>query len=408
MLAPEAVVRRFLAKTLQAEDERFRPPREIVNAVDAGELPVEALNVWKAVVEKQTEGARPLDVGAAYAYWRNKCLKNGIALPPGLQKGGEGATHGPWKIKTGDEIEEWVKQTLRSKGLLNEVGKSVHDWQMEITHLERMVAEAQTKIEGRLRGSGPGAKTPLEKSQAELTKYSKELATAKGELIRLQEEAARYEKAKNCAIEFEKEFQFMMLLAAKDLDKASVLESVKKAIARFEQGLEIPDAQSPSHDVDRYRQAGLWDSVSDAAKKAWAWLASTFGALIEWFQDLGADTDKLANLLDQAGALVPGRGLLRDAPLQPGSGLLQQAYFFGGLHVFDEVGGPGDPSGSEEPGMAVLVGREGEESVLAFGDGRDVPFEPVGSAELIHGFQGPVAVAVKQPSQFVRHGGFLW
>jgi len=305
-VTPLNVARRFLSFAL-VSDERFRPPKEIVNAVDAGELPAEALNVWKAVVEKQTGGARPLDYGAAYSYWRNKCLKNGIALPSSLQSGGMGATHGPWKVKNGDEIEEWVKQTLKSKGLLDEVAKTAHDWEMEIVHLERMVQETNTKIEGRLRRSGPGARTPLEKSQAELAKFTKELDAAKAELGRLQEESLRYLKAQNCAIEFEKEFQFMMLLAAKDLDKKTVLESVKKALARFEAEIwEEPMEFSPEMEAELQdyspKNAGILDDVGGALKKAWNWLSSTFSALIDWFADLGQDTDKISKMLDQAGA----------------------------------------------------------------------------------------------------------
>jgi len=298
---PESVARRFLAFSVLS-DERFRPPKEIVNAVDSGEIPAEALNVWKAVVEFQTQGARPLVYGAAYEYWRRKCLKNGIALPASLLKGGKGATHGPWKVKNGDEIEEWVKQTLKSKGLMEEVAKTAHDWSMEIVHLERMIQETNAKIEGRLRGSGPGARTPLEKSKADLGKFGDELAAAKAEFARLTEESSRYMKAQNCSIEFEKEFQFMMLVAAKDLDKKGVLESVKKAIERFEQGLDIPDAESPAHDVEKYKNAGILDDIGGALKKAWSWLASSFESLIDWFQEIGEDTDKISKILTEAGA----------------------------------------------------------------------------------------------------------
>ena len=298
---PESVARRFLAFSVLS-DERFRPPKEIVNAVDSGEIPAEALNVWKAVVEFQTQGARPLEYGAAYKYWRNKCLKNGIALPASLLAGGKGATHGPWKVKNGDEIEEWVKQTLKSKGLMDEVAKTAHDWEMEIVHLERMIQETNAKIEGRLRGSGPGARTPLEKSKAEMAKYQKAIEDAVIELDRLKKESARYLKAQNCSIEFEKEFQFMMLIAAKDLDKKGVMESVKKAIERFEQGLDIPDAESPAHDVEKYKNAGILDDIGGALKKAWDWLASSFQSLLDWFLDLGEDTDKISKMLDQAGA----------------------------------------------------------------------------------------------------------
>lgn len=304
----EDVARRFLARSVLS-DAAFQPPKEIVNAVDSGQLPPEALNVWKAVVREKEKGSRPVGYDAFRVYWANKCKANGIALPAEFDYssskpvgGGQGASQGSWKIKTGDEIEEWVKQTLKSKGLMVEVGKSCHDWQMEIVHLERMIRETNEKIEGRLRGSGKGARTPLERSQAELADFSKQLTEAKSELERLSKEVARYPQAKNYSIEFEKEFQFMMLVAAKDLDKKDVLASVKKAIERFEQGLAIPDAQSPAHDVDRYKNAGILDAIGGALSKAWNWLTSTFKSLIEWFKDLGQDTNKIQSMLDQAGA----------------------------------------------------------------------------------------------------------
>lgn len=292
----ERVARRFLAFQL-VSDERFRPPKEIVNAVDTGEIPPEALNVWKAVVEASSGSAIPLNYGAAYAYWRNKCLKNGIALPASLLKGGQGAEHGPWKIKTGDQIEEWVKATLKAKGLLDDVAKTAHDWEMEIVHLERMIQETQTKIEGRLRGSGPGARTPLEKSKADLEKYAKQMDDAKAELTRLVSETQRLSQVKNCSIELVKDLCFSAIVDRKNLDKVNLLAAFKKAMEILDKELSLSESMELAE-----KSAGILDTLGKALSKAWNWLVSVFESFFAWVGELRGDTDKLASIFDQAGA----------------------------------------------------------------------------------------------------------
>lgn len=296
----EKVAARYMARVVNA-DMRFAPPREIVNGVELGELPVEVLAVWKACVESNTKAGRQLPEYGIRKYWVAKCLKNGIALPMKYQKGGLGATHGHWKNKSLDQIEEFCKQSLISKGLLDETRRTAFDVQMEITHFERMLGEAKQKIEGRLRGSGKGARTPLEQSQAEVEKFEKIIAERKQEIVRFQEEAARYAKAKSDAIAFEKDFQHLLQEAARTLGDKKVFELAQKALQNFTENVEL-EGPEIVQDLGWDRQAGVLDTLGGLLKKAWDWVTSALQSVVNWFEDLAHDTDQIASMMDEAGA----------------------------------------------------------------------------------------------------------
>jgi hypothetical protein len=302
-VAPAKIVHRYLAARSAHDDARFQPPKWLVAAVDSGEIQVECLNVWKYVTDQL---GNHFDYGAAVKYWRNKCLKMGYAIPEKFIEGGggEGAA-GPWRVKTGDQIEEWVKATLKSHGLLADVGRSVHDWQMEIGSLEREVAEAQGRVDKHLAAMAGGKvnaqrKKWLDSAQADLIRFSKQLSEANDEMQKLVKTAARYEKHKSPTLEFEKEFQFMMLVASKDFDKKQILEAVSKAIERFETGMEIPDA-GPGDDSARY-QGYKAAGIGDLLDKAINWLKSAWALFTGWIADLAGTTKKLDKMLSEAGA----------------------------------------------------------------------------------------------------------
>lgn len=325
MIVPQNIVRRYLAKTVIA-DERWKPPASIVNAVDEGKLDPHVLVFWKEVVEiiLKTDQARGKDrksseevYKAAVPYWRNKCADKGFPLPKEFldgQLGGAGS-EGRWAIKTGDQVEEWVKQTLLSQKLVETVESSADDVLAEISYLEKMVQDSSEKVELHL-GKLTSEKGPkglarrqkwLEGAQANMADFSKKLAASKGTLKALKEAAQKKSQAGSYAIEFEKEFQFLMQVAAKDMTQASVVESVKKAIARFEQGLEIPDAESPAHDIGRYegpsgKTAGVLDFVAGALAKAWSYLVGAFDYFTDWIEGVVGTTKKIDKLLSEAGA----------------------------------------------------------------------------------------------------------
>lgn len=313
------VVRRFLARDVLSDD-RFRPPKSVVNAVDEGKLDPHVLLYWKSVVETISQSPSgwkgSASYGAAVAYWRNKCAKNSFPLPKEYLEGlgGEGSA-GPWRIKSGDEIEDWVRQTLLSQGLIATLEKTVAEWNMEIVHLTRELEESQARIEKHQAGlaaaktdKGIAQKTKwLQEAQKDALKFGKDLLVAQQELTKLVDTALKKSKAESYAIEFEKEFQFLMLVAQKDLDKKAVLESVRKALERFEAGLAIPDAESPAHDIARYegpsgKTAGLMDFISGALQKAWDYLRGAFEYFTDWVSGLVGTTRKIDQLLSQAGA----------------------------------------------------------------------------------------------------------
>jgi hypothetical protein len=303
MLVPAHIVRRFLASKPVLSDVRFQPPKWLVAAVDSGELTVETLNVWKYVAG---ELGNHFAYGAATKYWRNKCLKMGYMVPEKFIEGGGGeGAQGPWRVKSGDQIEEWVKATLKSKGFLSDVGNSVHDWQMEIGSIERELSEAQGRVDKHLSAMASGKvdarrRKWLDGAQSDLAKFSKQLAEANKAMTDLIATTARYEQHKSPTLEFEKEFQFMLLLAGKDFDKKQILSAVETAIDRFEKGLEMPEA-APSDDPSKYqgyKSAGLLDFLN----KAWTFLKNAWTVFTDWIGDLVGTTKKIDDMLTKAGA----------------------------------------------------------------------------------------------------------
>lgn len=311
-LIARTVVSRFLSREaafMALADDRFRPPLSIVNGVDSGVLPAEVLSVWKYVVETQGSHAK---YGDAVEHWRNKCKKMSIALPAEYSEkgslGGEGS-QGPWKVKTGEQVEDWVKECLKSKGLIEEVGRSVYEWKLQINHYEREVNDAQGLVDKHLAGISEGNRVKqrqqwLEKAKKSLDENKKELDRCKEACDELEKQLARYAEHKSPTVEFEKEFQFMLGIAAKDFSNKQVLEAVAKALERFEKGLPMPGA-GPQDDpamYGGYKAAGIGDAVLGLLEKAWDFVKSAFKDLADWVKDLTADTKKLEGLLDKAGA----------------------------------------------------------------------------------------------------------
>lgn len=314
-LVPATVVSRYLAKKAAfslLSDDRFRPPAAIVNAVSEGRLKAEVLGAWKYVVEQQGDH---FNYAAAVKYWRNKCNKMAqekeeYFLPEEFQKGlgGEGA-EGAFKVKTGDEIEEWVKECLTSKGLIVQVGNSVQQWELQIGHFRREVTDAQEKIDTHIKGIAEGNRVKqrqewLEKARKTLADNQKELDKCKAALAEIKATMARYDEHKSPTIEFEKEFQFLMLLLAKDFDQETVLGAVDNAVKRFKKGLDIPMA-TPVDDPSKYqgyKAAGILDFLSNALAKAWEALKGAWAAFTDWLGDLRGDTKKVGDLLTLAGA----------------------------------------------------------------------------------------------------------
>ncbi len=140
----------------------------------------------------------------------------------------------------------------------------------------------------------------LEEAKSDMAKFEKELAKAKEQLEALTKAAEKKDKAANYAIEFEKEFQFMMMVAEKDLGKKAVLESLKNAIERFDKGMDVPGPEQAPAVAPR--TAGLLDFLSGALVKAWEYLKGAFDFFVDWVADLGKTTKDIEKLLSEAGA----------------------------------------------------------------------------------------------------------
>jgi hypothetical protein len=308
---PLNIVRRFLSRNLLADD-RFQPPRGVVSAVEEGKLDAKVLLLWKVCVEKLTEGHPPANRGKLYAaatvYWRNKCNANHISLPKEFQEGqmgGEGGA-GRWAITPGDQIEEWVKQRMLSEGLISTTTKTASEWEVEITSLNEYLADAQERIEKHTQGLSK-AKSPagvaqkskwLASAKTEAADFSNQLKKAKDSIRALAEAANKKSDTANWSIEFEKEFQFMMNQALRNLDKKQVLDAVKKATERFENGLDMPEANWGAEGAPK--AAGVLDSVGSFLEKAWNHMKGAFEMFIDWVENLGKTTKDIEKLLKDA------------------------------------------------------------------------------------------------------------
>ena len=296
------VLRRYIASlNVQAYDKKYVPPASIVNAVETGALPQEVLNCWKYCAEALGER---FEYNACIVYWRNKCAKMNITLPKEYVEGlgGKGA-QGRWAGKPGDDVEVWVKETIKSQGVLDDLGRSILDWKQWAMHYEEKVEEAQALVDKHLKGIEEGNRvkqrtTWLEKARKDLAEQSSDLEKARKAMKDLEEAANKYPETKCPTIEFEKEFQFMVLLALKEFDKTDVLKAVQTAIERVEQGIEIPGAMTPEEGTIGYKQAGLFDALG----KAWDYLSDKFHTFVNWVEGLMGLTKKIDKMMSDAGA----------------------------------------------------------------------------------------------------------
>lgn len=327
----EQITLRVASRYIDA-DSRYRPPKWMVNAVDAGELPTQCLLIWKYTVERL--GAK-FSFPAGVAYWRNKTRKEGIELQEKFLKGGKGAEFGPWKIKTGDQIEDWVKERLKSEGMISDVNRTAAEWQLEITSLERAVAEADEKIQKHQKGLQEGNRVQqrqkwLAQARQDLHSSLKELTKAKAAVAKLAETANRHETHKAPTVDFEKQFQMAMGLAMKDMEKGDIIAAAKAAIAKFEGEVagaveeteaeavapppepvpELSPAEAPKPKPKSEsgfvwatdRHAGLLDDLWGGVKKMWSAVKGAFTALADWTKDLLGLQKQLDKMLTQAGA----------------------------------------------------------------------------------------------------------
>jgi hypothetical protein len=270
-------------------DDRFRPPKWLLAGVEAGEIPTKGLSVWKYIVESM---GPKFTYGGATVYWRNKCKKEGIDLQPKHLQSGEGAEFGPFKVKTGDQIEEWVKERLKSEGLYQEGVKTAAEWELEVGHLQRMIDDAKTRIQTHEKGLAEGSRVKqrekwLAEAKSDLAKAEKDVDAALKALKGFQTEVARHETVVAPAIDFEKTFQSVLQSATLDLSKREVLAQAKAALAAFEKEM-----------MAQPRTAGILDDLVTVLERAWNWVVGAFHAIGDWASDLMSDTKRIGKLLD--------------------------------------------------------------------------------------------------------------
>lgn len=311
-LVPADIVRRFLSRQagfgLLAETKAV--PASIAKAVDTylklkkqgvppdqmpeNALPPEVLIVWQYVVDHQ---GPHFQYAGALKHWRNKCAKDGIPLTDAFVEGlGGKGSQGDFKTMTGEQVDDWVKATLKSEGMIDEAGQSALRWKLEIAHYQREVEEAQARVEKHMAALAAGKVTDqrkgwLEGAQADLATYSGELDRCKAALDEFTAAIDRHKDHHSPTVQFEREFQFMLQQAMLDFSKQDVLKAAQAAIERFNEGLEMPAMPGA-------RMAGLGELLS----KAWKWVSAKWAAFVDWFESLSDRTVKINDLLDRAGA----------------------------------------------------------------------------------------------------------
>ena len=281
-------------------DDRYRPPKNIVNGVSTGELPVEVLSIWKYTVNRLSKGAGSrTNFGAAVAYWRNKCAKEGIELPAAYLKGGKGSSHGEWKVKTGDDIEVWVKERLESAGLASSTQMTAAEWELEISHLQSGVDDAKDRIAKHEKGLAEGNRVKqrtqwLAEAKRDLEGAGKDLEKARAAVEGLQETIEKHEDVEVASIDFEKQFQLMLNQATNDLSKRDVLQKAMAALYKFEQEMNNPKFASEEKQADA---ADLWKMVQRGWDGLWKRVMSAFAAVEDWASDVLASSKSLDKLI---------------------------------------------------------------------------------------------------------------
>jgi hypothetical protein len=286
------LIDRIAARFFEA-DNRFQPPKQIVNGVEIGALDPKVLMIWKYVVEQM--GGK-FNFGGATTYWRNKCHKEGLVLPPEYLEAGKGAEFGSFKIMAGDQIEEWVKERLKSAGLLDSARRTVAEWELEISHLQGVVKDAQERIEKHQAGLAEGNRVNqrqkwLAEAQRDLASAAKDLDAAQEALKDLREAAEKHVDAQAPVMSFEQQFQTLLNVAMNDMSRKEVLARAKAALAQFEQQMNAAGARTAG-------ASDLVDSVVSGLSRLWQRVVGCFTAIRNWADDLFHSASRLEKLFD--------------------------------------------------------------------------------------------------------------
>jgi hypothetical protein len=287
----QALIESRVAARFIQSDDRFRPPKYILNGVETQELPDKVLMIWKYCVEKMGD---KFDFGGATVYWRNKCAKEGIVLPPQYLQKETGATWGNFKIMGGDQIEQWVKERLKSSGLLDESRRTVQEWELEIAHLRRVVEEAQQKVDKHTKGIAEGSRVKqrqgwLAEAQQSLDGATRDLDKAEKAVQDLGRAQERHVDAQAPVISFEQQFQVLLNQALNDMSRKEVLARAKQALAAFEQQIS---------QAGQARMAGRQAGLQDLVERLWDRVKGSFAAIKDWTLDILHSAKQLNRLFD--------------------------------------------------------------------------------------------------------------
>ena len=277
---------------------RYEPPKSVAVAVRKGELPFAVIDLWAYVVDQL---GQHFEYGIAVKYWRNKCAKMGVILPPEYLKGLGGEGSGNWKVLGTESVEEWVRAKMASEAHMDEFGRTLGQWSAWLNHWRGAADEALERIQKHrdaLKKSESEGKAPdvrrlkwLQKAESDFTKFNAEFMKANDGFNALFTQIERHRDHRAPIVAFEIEFQAMLEQLSKTIVRTDVLKAVGRTIKRVNEGIAAPEPPVRT----AFDLGGIWKSVVDTLAYAYDIFSDWLGSVLGW-------SKKVETMMDKAGA----------------------------------------------------------------------------------------------------------
>jgi len=214
--------------------------------------------------------------------------------------------------KPQETVEDWSAQAEKTKEYLSKVKEALADNQKFIQMLEGEISETRRKIED----YGPGGSKAVTKDgkphkfslrikkwETDLSVYETKLSEIKASLGTVQNKfqaaEANYKTSPACTVAYEKEAQdslegvLEILLNMKDLKKQ------KEMLGKFNDM--VKKMQNEDKVASMSRDAGFWDTITDAFDSVVSFFTSAWKTLNAWVKSLFVSVDKFDHIATDVG-----------------------------------------------------------------------------------------------------------
>jgi hypothetical protein len=214
--------------------------------------------------------------------------------------------------KPNETTEDWSAQAEKTKQYLNQIKEGLADNAKFVEVMEREMEEIKRKIadygpggaKAVTKGGKPHKFTErVKKWEVELTVYETKIAETKAGLEAVAKKfnvaEANYKTNPACTVEYEKQAQeslegvLEVLLNMKDKKKQ------KEMLGKFNDMFK--DMQSGDKAASMDREAGFWDTMTDAVDSVVSFLTSAWKALTAWIKSLFVSVDKFDHIATDVG-----------------------------------------------------------------------------------------------------------